>query len=562
MELIALAAGVAAALIVCLVAITARLLRDNAALRRKTIALDETVEGLSGRVAQLTESEERHRRLVDGQGDLIVQRDEQGRIVFANDAYAGLMGALARDIIGATRSHTVEERGELRAELDGSTTYDEYVRTGAGHRWIAWRAAPVPNAQGQAMLRQSVGRDITARKSAEAALGLAREKAEAANSAKSRFLATVSHEIRTPLNGIMGMADLMLDTKLSPEQRAYVGAVKSSGETLLSLIDEILDFSKIEAGRLDLSPAAFDLIPLVEGVAELLAPRAHAKGLELVVGIAPDLPRRLIADATRFRQVLMNLTGNAVKFTDHGGVALTLHQDAGSLVIRVQDTGPGIAADDLKRIFAEFEQGETTYARRHAGTGLGLPITRRIVEHMGGALTVETKLGKGSVFTATVGLVPADETPAPVERLDGLNILIVSSGSVEAVVLGRRLKARGATVSRAVDVDSLPTEGRFDCVLLDQRLGDETLNTVVARLKDRCDRLVLVVTPAARGEVARWREHGVNGWLVSPVREASLVMQVRPSSPGIASGDPLTDQAPEARILPATRPLTVLLAED
>jgi len=146
--------------------------------------------------------------------------------------------------------------------------------------------------------------------------------------------------------------------------------------------------------------------------------------------------------------------------------------------------------------------------------------------------------------------------------LDGLNILIVSSGSVEAVVLGRRLKARGASVSRSVGVDSLPHEGRFDCVLLDQRLGDDTLDAVVARVKDRCDRLVLVVTPAARGEVARWREHGVNGWLVSPVREASLVMQVRTSSPGIASGDPLTDKVPEARVLPAMRPLTVLLAED
>src|SRR3954462_8997860 len=203
------------------------------------------------------------------------------------------------------------------------------------------------------------GRDITERVAAERTLNEARAKAEAASEAKSRFLATVSHEFRTPLNGILGMAGLLLDTAPSPEQTTYIRAVKTSGEALLSLIDEILDFSKIEAGRLDLAAEPLDVRALVEGVVELLAPKGQGKGIEIASFVARDVPARVVGDPDRLRQILVNLAGNAVKFTEAGGVGVAVEINAaGELALVVQDTGPGIPDDRLPALFQEFEQGE------------------------------------------------------------------------------------------------------------------------------------------------------------------------------------------------------------
>lgn len=561
MDAFALVAGGAAALGVAGFAAVTHLVHARRALIRKTAALEDTLEALTDRVFELAESEERHRGLIDAQGDLIVRRNHAGTITFANRAYGDLVGHPHEALVGQALEPAVLERTAGRREADGSQSIDERIATPSGERWIAWRHHPARDAAGEYNEMQSVGRDLTERKAAETELALSRARAETANEAKSRFLATVSHEIRTPLNGIMGMADLLIDTPLTPEQKTYAEAVKSSGEALLALIDEILDFSKIEAGRLDLDNAPFDLLPLVEGIAELLGPRAHAKGLDLATAVDPALPARLVGDATRLRQVLLNLAGNAVKFTDSGGVAITVERDGGRLLVAVRDTGPGIAPADVERIFGEFEQGETTFARRHAGTGLGLAISRRIVQRMGGTLTLRTEPGRGATFLASLPLVSAADASAPMERLDGRAIAVLSPSAVEAAMLMRRLTARGATVTCAASADTLPPETRFDTAILDRRLGEDGLAGAIDALKARAGRIVLLVTPSGRADIARWRARGVTGWLVSPVREASLIMQMHAADESPAPATPEQSEQPAAQH-PGSDRLTILIAED
>ena len=563
MDAFALVAGGAAALGVACVAALLHLLHGRRALLRKSAALEDIVETLTDRVFELAESEERHRGLIDAQGDLIVRRDGAGLITFANRAFGELVGLPAADLVGRSHAPLVLDRSEERREPDGSRSTDELIATPSGRRWIAWRHHPVLDGEGRADEMQSVGRDITDRKAAEAALASSRARAESANEAKSRFLATVSHEIRTPLNGIMGMADLLLDTRLSPDQRTYAEAVKSSGEALLALIDEILDFSKIEAGRLDLDTAPFDLLPIIEGAAELLGPRAQAKGLDVATSVAPDVPGRLMGDATRLRQVLLNLAGNAVKFTETGGVTIAAARDGDHLVLNVTDTGPGLAPGDVERIFGEFEQGETTFARRHAGTGLGLAISRRIVALMGGTLQVTTAPGAGATFTVRLPMTIAAGPAEPDERLTGLSVLVVSPSPIEREALTRRLAARGAGAAACTGPGDIPAEAGWDTAIIDHRLGADGVADALAALAGRARRTVLLVRPAERSAIAGWRERGIGGWLVSPVREASLVMQMRAKGEG-ASEDLAEESAGSGREAKraAGPALTVLIAED
>lgn len=249
---------------------------------------------------------------------------------------------------------------------------------------------------------ESLRDEVWELKAAEAA----RERAEAASEAKSRFIATVSHEIRTPLNGLLGMAELLASTSLNAEQGTYVEAIRSSGAALASLIDEILDFSKIEAGKLELAREPFDLAGLVEGVVELLAPRAQGKGLDIASFIAADLPTRVVGDAARLRQVLLNLAGNAVKFTSAGGVGLRVTKSEDKLEFAVIDTGPGIPEQGRQAIFAEFEQGDGSTTRRHEGTGLGLAISQRLAEAMGGSCGSSEVLPKARPFPSVLPCRP------------------------------------------------------------------------------------------------------------------------------------------------------------
>ncbi|MGH6890610.1 MAG: PAS domain-containing sensor histidine kinase, partial [Rhizomicrobium sp.] len=369
-------------------------------LRLLELRLDEAAD----RNWEIKEAEQRAKSFFEAQDDVIVRRDSSGAITYVNDAFCTLTGRDRNSLLATAFALPALAASETAQLPDGTRVYDQKIASPGGARWIAWREVTMRGESDHET--QSVGRDITDRVDAERALAEARDQAEAANRAKSSFLAMVSHEIRTPLNGILGMTELLADTHLSAEQTAYLKAVRVSGETLLALIDEILDFSKIEAGRLDLAAQPFALAALVEETVELLGPRAQAKGLEICCYVDERLPSRVVGDPAHLRQVLFNLAGNAIKFTERGGVSITAEPagEPDAVTIAVRDTGIGISPPDLSRIFLEFEQGEGGSARRFGGTGLGLAISKRIVESMGGTITVESVSGKGSTFTVTLML--------------------------------------------------------------------------------------------------------------------------------------------------------------
>src|SRR3954463_3690119 len=324
-------------------------------MRKKMRKLAMHNETLADRNWELQEAEQRARSLFESQGDLIVLRDAEGRISFANDAYCELAGQPRERLIGSRAALTILEQGDTALESNGTRMHDQKIETALGPRWIAWREGFVRNDAGRPAEMQSVGRDVTDRTESERALTDARDQANAANRAKSRFLAMASHEIRTPLNGIIGMGGLLLDTTLTPEQSTYARAVKTSGEALMALIEELLDYSKIEAGKLDLEQRPFALSTLIEEITELLAPRAQAKQLEIAAYVDERLPLEGVGDAARLRQVLLNLAGNAIKFTASGGVALIVEPGIwpNEISFLVRDTGIGIAADAQQRIFRE-----------------------------------------------------------------------------------------------------------------------------------------------------------------------------------------------------------------
>jgi PAS domain S-box-containing protein len=553
------ALGVAAAAI----ALAAWLFRHNRLLRGDIGRLEQRLEEVSDRNWELKETEERARSLIEAQGDFIVRRDAGGYITYVNDAFCALADSDRDVVLGSDFTLTVLEQGELAASPDRARLHDQKVATSAGPRWIAWREVSV-NIDGKEEV-QSVGRDVTDRTEAELALAEARDQSETANRAKSRFLAMVSHEIRTPLNGILGMADLLLDTSLTPEQVTYVKAVKASGDTLLSLIEEILDFSKIEAGRLDLDARPFALVTLVEEVAELLAPRAQAKSLEIAAYVDDRLSDQVVGDATRLRQVLLNLAGNAIKFTEQGGVGIEVEPGLWpeEITIRVRDTGVGIPPEQQERIFREFEQGEGGPARKYGGTGLGLAISQRIVQRMGGEIEVQSALGKGSTFSFTVPLAGLGEPRAfTPPDLNDKAVMIVVPGAIEGALLARRLGRWGAKTCAVEDAQvtaALLPEREWNALLIDHALGAEAVQSVLTAARQTVEKRVILVPPSARPELAALKEAGITGYLIKPVRAASLAARLT-SMPSDAVADDEIKEMP-ARTLPG-KGLSILIAED
>jgi PAS domain S-box-containing protein len=540
--------------------------------RLRKIALHN--EALIDRNWELQEAEERARSLFEQQGDLIVMRDDEGHITFANDAFCELAERPREALIGTRFDFQILEQSEDAREPNGTRIHDQKIASPLGPRWIAWREGLVRSDAGRPAELQCVGRDVTDRTETERALAEARDQADSANRAKSRFLAMTSHEIRTPLNGIIGMSGLLLDTQLTPEQVTYAKAVKTSGEALLSLIEELLDYSKIEAGKIDLEQRPFALTGLIEEITELLAPRAQSKQLEIAAFVDERLPVQVVGDAARLRQVLLNLAGNAIKFTSAGGVALIAEPGIWPNEIRflVRDTGIGIAADARERIFREFEQANDQIGRHYGGTGLGLSISERIVKRMGGRIALESEPGAGSTFEVSLPLPPAETgITRPVfvaPELSGQSIMLVSAQAIEVSLVARRLQRWGGQTCLISDVrvaEALLPERPWHALLVDQALGPDVADSLGEAARRHASLRILMVTPATRHEVTPSK--AFTGYLVKPLRAASLAARL--SAPPEVAAPALGDdavagasgeiEAPDAQ---QARGLSILVAED
>ncbi len=541
-------------------------------LRKKLRKIALHNEGLADRNWELQEAEERARNLFEQQGDLIVMRDAGGCITFANDAFCELASRLREELIGSRFALPVLEQGDSALEPNGTRTHDQKIATPLGPKWIAWREGLVRADAGRPAELQCVGRDVTDRTETERALAEARDQADAANRAKSRFLAMASHEIRTPLNGIIGMSGLLLDTPLTPEQMTYAKAVKTSGEALLLLIEELLDFSKIEAGKIDLEQRPFALTALVEEITELLAPRAQAKQLEIAAYVDERLPTQVVGDAARLRQVLLNLAGNAIKFTANGGVTLVAEPGTWSNEISfiVRDTGIGIAPEARERIFREFEQADDQIARHFGGTGLGLSISERIVKRMGGRVTLQSQLGAGSTFEVSLPLPAAEAAAQPAfaaPELAGRSIMLVTAQGIEASLVSRRLQRWGGRTCLVSDPDvaqALLPERSWHAVLIDHALGTDAIEALGEAARRHAMLRLLMVTPATRHESM---SSAFTGYLVKPLRAASLAarLMLPPEVTAPALGaDGLAEVADGVTPTQenATKSLSILVAED
>jgi len=442
------------------------------AIRRAEEATVETIrlrQANDELVDSLRSNEERMRMIVEAAPvPLILVRKSDNQLQFSNGRARELTGdgadIFADPVDLAVIAGEVRRLGHLRdMELP--------LRGTSGQPFCALASASSVLLGGEEVL--IIGfHDITRRKSLEEDLRRAKQAAESANRSKSDFLAMMSHEIRTPMNGVAAMAELLSKSRLDIEQRGMVSVIRHSSDSLLSIIDDILDFSKIEAGRLVLERTPFSLRRVAEDVADVVAPRCAEKGVELVVDIAPGLPLRLLGDAAKLRQVLINLMGNAAKFTERGHIRLAAEEENGRLLLKVEDSGPGIPLEAQARLFQPFTQADGSVARRHGGTGLGLSISRRLVDLMDGVVQVNSSPGKGSVFSVSLPMSAIEPTVAAPLRLKEESIFIHCASPLQKDAVTRIVTAEGAIVTddraqaRLVVSDNLKDEGQGNNILL------------------------------------------------------------------------------------------------
>ena len=419
-----------------------------------------------------------------------------------------------------------------------------------------------------------------AAKRAEAVMREARDLAERTARARSAFLANMSHEIRTPMNAVLGFVELILDTELTTEQRRALELVRSSSEALLMILNDILDYSKIEADHLELEAIPFDVSKVVHATASLLAVRAREKHLELLAEVTPEVPRAMRGDPTRLRQVLMNLIGNAIKFTDQGEVVVSVTtalaaDDVVHLRFAIRDTGIGIAPEQIGAVFREFTQADSTTTRRYGGTGLGLAISQRLVRLMGGEITVTSEVGRGSEFSFTLAFaadVPASRA-AGLATLGGRRMLIVDDNQTNRRILREMLGAEGIKVEEATTASeglaamrqAATKRAPYDLAILDVQMPDmDGFQLATAVRADRGlarTRLLMLTSAGQRGDGERCRELGIRGYLTKPLSRADLLEAL-----GTVLAGPEETATPDVvtrhTIAESRRSVRVLLAED
>lgn len=520
-------------------------------VRSAAEAFNNMANNIESLIASLGESEANNRRLaaiVKQSSEAIWTRDLDGRITTWNAGATLLFGYSADEAIGHSLTldrTSVEEmqRRLVRLKSGETFSYETKAVTKSGRELdIEVAAAPLHDENSRVVGKICVAHDVTQRKRAEEELYAAREAAEAANQAKSTFLAKMSHEIRTPMNGVLGMTELLLETGLTGAQRRFAETVQRSGKSLLGIINDILDFSKIEAGKLNLEHIDFDLRQTVEDTVELLAERAQSKGLELVCALPVNLVPRVKGDPLRLGQVLTNLVGNAIKFTDRGEVTVSAScledtPDSVALRFEVTDTGPGISKEAQGRIFENFTQADGSTTRSHGGTGLGLPISKQLVEMMGGTMHVESVPGVGSTFWFAVRFDKHDADQAEAisyNKLEGIRALVVAPNATTRNILHVQMTNWGMsnrtveTPDQALDMltQAAARGAPYDVVIIDTALeasGALKLAKAIKASPALADARTVMLMPVGRqGDIREVRHAGVRMCLSKPVRQSAL----------------------------------------
>jgi PAS domain S-box-containing protein len=537
------------------------------------------------------------RTLIDNMPDYIYVKDAASRYLVANRHLAEVIGLKGPEaLIGKTdfdffpkelaAAYFSDEQAIIQSG-QALVNHEEKTTAAAGNeRWLLTTKVPLRDNSGKVVGIIGMGHDITHRKEAEREAQKAREAAEAANRAKSEFLANMSHEIRTPLNGIVGMTDLALDTELTPEQQEYLDTVKLSADTLLTVINDILDFSKIEAGKIDLEVSDFDLRDSLESALKTVAVRADEKGLELLCDVAPDVPEQVRGDSTRLRQVLLNLVGNAIKFTEHGEVAVRVQIETFEgkeclLRFTVADTGVGIPPEKQKLIFEPFSQADATTTRKFGGTGLGLTISTRLVEMMGGKIWVESEMGQGAQFHFTLRLGKADAKATQAagvspEIVRGMKFLVVDDNRTNRRILTAMLQRWGMNPvsveggeEALVELSLAQEAGQpYELVLTDMHMPVMDGFTLLQRIRENpslsAATIIMLTSTGRPGDAQRCLELGAAAYLMKPIRQAELREAI---AKALVAREPekarraIAPRPPEDAREPASV-LRVLLAED